>query len=81
MGRATGKGEVSLGHLVLDTCPDGGGMPRLRVMKSCKFDEDMEQSTLDVMALNKVPYFCDGVVLGAQRRVALAQFSTHQHTL
>lgn len=42
VGPDSGPGFVSQGHRVLDTAPTGGGPPRLRVRKNCRFNEDMD---------------------------------------
>lgn len=41
MGPDCGPGFISSGHRTINTAPPGGGLPRVRVRKSCKFNEDM----------------------------------------
>ena len=41
LGPDCGPGFVSSGHRIIDTVPTGGGPPRVRVRKNCKFNEDM----------------------------------------
>jgi hypothetical protein len=49
LGPDCGPGFASSGHRVIDTASPGGGPPRVRVRKSCKFNEDME-------AVRALPY-------------------------
>jgi hypothetical protein len=43
LGPDCGPGFESRGHRILDTAPPGGGVPRVRVVKNCKLNEDMDK--------------------------------------
>ena len=49
LGPDRGAGFISMGHRVIDTVPPGGGLPRVRAVKSCKFNEEMD-------LVRKLPY-------------------------